>query len=77
MIDLTTTIIGIIGAPIVGSVTWLVKTVNGLDKKVALTELSQGALKELIVTKLDGLDHRLGRIETSLNGSLGHHEHRD
>jgi hypothetical protein len=43
-----------------------------LEGKVKVQEQYTTDLKELIITKLDGIDRRLIRIESSMNGKLRH-----
>lgn len=47
-------------------------TLSEHDKRLALTEQAFVDLKELINTRFDSLDQRVGRVERSLNGYLRH-----
>lgn len=43
-----------------------------LESKVTQETIQREALKELISVKLDGIAHRLSRIEKGMNGHLAH-----
>lgn len=66
-------IVGVIGTPVVGALGWATKKLIDHDQKIALYGQGFDDLKELITTRFDSSDQRIGRIERSLNGHL----HRD
>lgn len=75
--EMMTTLVGAIGTVVTGVGGWVVKRhsdtntlVVDLDKRAAVVEQAFVDLKELINTRFDSSDQRIGRIERSLNGSL-------
>lgn len=56
----------------VGGLGWLFRLEGRVTTQEKLQEARHVDLKELIESKFDGIDGRLGRIEKAMNGALGH-----
>lgn len=60
------TVLGIMGSGIAVVFGWAWR----LESRMTVEEVARVAMKELIISKLEDIDRRLGRIERSMNGHL-------
>lgn len=62
-------ILGVVSILSVGSIGWAFN----LAQRLSVIETEYDGLKDLINVQFDGVNQRLGRIETAMNGSLKGH----